>query len=179
MSRDADIIRADIERTRVTLGADVDAVADKVTPSKVVGRQTDKLKSAVGGVKDRVMGAAEHVHDGAVAGADGVAHAAGRAKDKASGNPLAVGLIALGVGWLAASLVPASRHEQQLLDAAKEAAEPLAHELGDIAKESAEHLKEPAQDAVHTVQESVDESVQAVKGDAEQAADDVRDTTTG
>jgi hypothetical protein len=58
MTRDADIIRADIERTRGALGEDVDAVADKITPSKIVGRQTDKLKSAVGGVRDKVMGVA-------------------------------------------------------------------------------------------------------------------------
>jgi hypothetical protein len=178
MSRDPEIIRADIERTRVTLGADVDAVADKVTPSKVVGRQTDRVKSAVGGVKDRVMGVADHVHDGAAAGADGVAHAAGRAKEKASGNPLAVGLIALGVGWLAASLVPASRHEQELLEKAKDAAEPLAHELGDIAHESAEHLKEPARDAAHVVQESVEDSVAHVRDDAATARENVRGSTS-
>ncbi|MGX1163148.1 uncharacterized protein DUF3618 [Arthrobacter sp. SLBN-100] len=59
MSDNPDAIRADIEATRARLGTDVDAVADKVTPSNVVHRQTDKVKDAVTGVKERIMGAAD------------------------------------------------------------------------------------------------------------------------
>ncbi|MCT9627575.1 DUF3618 domain-containing protein, partial [Pseudarthrobacter equi] len=44
MSENPDAIRADIEATRARLGTNVDAVADKVTPSNIVHRQTDKLK---------------------------------------------------------------------------------------------------------------------------------------
>ncbi len=36
----------DIERTRVELGQDVDALADKVTPSKIAERQTRKVRRA-------------------------------------------------------------------------------------------------------------------------------------
>jgi gas vesicle protein len=60
MSENPDAIRADIEATRARLGTNVDAVADKVTPSNIVHRQTDKLKDAVTGVKEKVMGAADH-----------------------------------------------------------------------------------------------------------------------
>ena len=60
MSENPDAIRADIEATRARLGTNVDAVADKVTPSNIVHRQTDKVKDAVFGVKDKVMGTAEH-----------------------------------------------------------------------------------------------------------------------
>ena len=42
MSNSADEIRSDIERTRQDLGMDVDALADKVTPSKIVDRQMGK-----------------------------------------------------------------------------------------------------------------------------------------
>src|SRR5687768_8529949 len=54
-----DAIRADIEATRARLGTNVDAVADKVTPSNIVHRQTDKVKDAVFGVKEKIMGAAD------------------------------------------------------------------------------------------------------------------------
>ena len=47
MSENPDAIRADIEATRERLGTNVDAVADKVTPSNIVHRQTDKVKEAV------------------------------------------------------------------------------------------------------------------------------------
>ena len=60
-----DEIRADIERTRYNLSNDVDAMAEKVTPSNVAQRQVDKVRDAVGGamdnVRDRVMGTADDV----------------------------------------------------------------------------------------------------------------------
>src|SRR6478735_9197068 len=56
MSENPDAIRADIEATRARLGTNVDAVADKVTPSNIVHRQTDKVREAVFGVKEKVMG---------------------------------------------------------------------------------------------------------------------------
>lgn len=107
MSQTPEEIRAEIERTRNNLGSDVDALADKVTPSKIVQRQTDKVKNAFGSVKDTVMGSA-HDASGSVSGAassagDAVSGVAQAGVQKAKGNPLAVGLIAFGVGWLAAS----------------------------------------------------------------------------
>ncbi|TLM80311.1 DUF3618 domain-containing protein, partial [Pseudarthrobacter sp. NamE2] len=65
------------EATRARLGTNVDAVADKVTPSNIVHRQTDKVKGsvkdAVTGVKEKVMGAADtattKVHNTASSGA--------------------------------------------------------------------------------------------------------------
>lgn len=59
MSDNPDAIRSDIEATRARLGTNVDAVADKVTPSNIVHRQTDKVKDAVTGVKEKIMGTAD------------------------------------------------------------------------------------------------------------------------
>jgi gas vesicle protein len=63
MSDNPDAIRQDIEATRARLGTNVDAVADKVTPSNIVQRQSDKVtesvKGAVSGVKEKIMGAAD------------------------------------------------------------------------------------------------------------------------
>src|SRR6476646_3478416 len=98
MSDSPDQIRADIERTRRELGGDVDALADKVTPSKIVERQTDKIKGAFGSVRDKVMGAADDVgssvHDAGASAAGAVVDVKDRAVAKAEGNPMAVGLIA-------------------------------------------------------------------------------------
>ena len=63
MSENPDAIRSDIEATRARLGTNVDAVADKVTPSNIVHRQTDKVRDAVFGVKEKVMGAMEKHRD--------------------------------------------------------------------------------------------------------------------
>lgn len=175
MNDSPDAIRADIERTRQDLGKDVDALADKVSPSKIVDRQVDRVRGAFGSVRDRVMGAADDAGDAlsdAGAQADGMKD---RVVAKAEGNPLAVGLIAFGAGLLLASLIPASTKEKDLAAAVKEQAQPLVDQVTDVAKEVGEHLKEPSQQAAAAVKESAQESVTAVKQEAEIAASEVKD----
>ncbi|WP_440710629.1 DUF3618 domain-containing protein [Herbiconiux sp. YIM B11900] len=179
MSDSPEQIRADIERTRRELGGDVDALADKVTPSKIVGRQTDKVKGAVGSVKDRVFGVADDVKSSVSGTGSSAAGAVTDAKDrvaaKAEGNPLAVGLIAFGVGLLAASLIPASTKEKELAAGVKEQAQPLVDQVTDAAKEVGSNLKEPAQDAATAVKDAAASAVGSVKEEAGSAASDVKD----
>jgi hypothetical protein len=140
MSQSPEEIRADIERTRGRLGTDVDAVAEKVSPSNIVHRQTDKVKDTFSRAKDKVMGSADDtlgsarstVHDTADS-ARSAAHDAGHAVQEAphtiarktEGNPLAAGLIAFGAGLLVSSLFPATRAEQRAAERVKEEAQPL------------------------------------------------------
>ena len=152
-----DDLRRDIERTRVELGQDVDALADKVTPSKIAERQTRKVRRAMTSVKDRVMGVASDVtdstHDAIEHAGDALADAPQKVVSGTRGNPIAVGLIAFGVGWLAASLIPASNVERRAADQAKDAAAPLLDEVKDVAAETADHLREPAKNAVDAVKD--------------------------
>jgi hypothetical protein len=166
-SDDPDVIRADIERTQRELGQDVDALADKVNPAKAAQRQTDKVKRAASRVKDRVMGTASDVVDST---GEAVADAPRRVASATQGNPVAVGLIAFGVGLLAASLIPASRVEQDAAEKVKDAATPLVDEAKDVAKESAEHLKEPAREAAEAVKDRAQEGVETVKAEGQDAA---------
>lgn len=192
MSENPDVIRADIEATRARLGTNVDAVADKVTPSHIVQRQTDKVKEnvkdAVFGVKEKVMGVAEDTADnvhhatgsaGAHVGDAGSAVAAAPAqlKTKTQGNPLAAGLIAFGAGLLVSSLIPASQKEREAADALKSAAEPLTTELTDAAKHVAEGLKEPAQEAVENVKATAADATDHLKAEGQTAVADVKDRT--
>ena len=179
MSQNPDAIRADIEQTRERLGYDVDAVADKVSPSHIAHRQTEKIKGAVSGMKDRIMGTADDV----TSSARGTAHDAGAAVEraerkvvqKAKGTPLPAGLIALYAGLLVSSLIPPSEKERQAAQMLKEKAEPLKQELSGVASEVAEHLKEPAREAVETVKQSATEGVEAVKGEAQDQGAAVQD----
>ncbi|MHC6229533.1 DUF3618 domain-containing protein [Arthrobacter sp. MMS24-T111] len=201
MSENPDVIRADIEATRARLGTNVDAVADKVTPSNIVHRQTDKLKDAATGMKEKIMGAADtattNVHNNAGAGAHSAAdslhqagdtvsaklsdagHAVsqtpGQVKSKTAGNPLAAGLIAFGAGLLVSSLIPPSQKEREAADQLKTAAQPLAAELTDAAKNMAQDLKEPAQEAMENVKATATDAAQNVKAEGQHAADDVKD----
>src|SRR5215203_5251858 len=179
MSDSPDVIRENIEQTRRELGGDVDALADKVTPSKIVERQTDKVRNAVGSVRDRIMGAADDAGSSlSDAGSSAAAHV-GDVKDrvvsKAEGNPMAVGLIAFGAGLLLASLIPATRKERELAENVKEQAQPLVDELGGVAKDVGEHLKEPARNAAAAVKDSAQDSVENVKDEAKVATAEVKD----
>lgn len=173
-------IRADIERTRSSLSLDVDAVADKVSPSKVAQRQKDKARETVGGWKDHVMGSAEDasttVSDQAHHAAEGLQQAPGAAKQKTRGNPLAAGLIALGAGWLAASLVPASEPEKKAAATLEDQARPLVDDAKNQAKSMAEELKEPAQESAQRVRDSAAESAQNVKSEGQDQKDTVADS---
>jgi len=192
MSENPDVIRADIEATRARLGTNVDAVADKVTPSHIVQRQTDRVKEnvkdAVFGVKDKVMGAADHTADhvhsttGSVGShvsdaGSAVAGAPGQLKNRTQGNPLAAGLIAFGAGLLVSSLIPASQKEREAADALKSAAEPLTTELPDAAQQVAEGLKAPAQEAVENVKATAADATDHLKADGQAAVEDVKDRT--
>jgi hypothetical protein len=211
MSENPDAIRADIEATRARLGTNVDAVADKVTPSNIVHRQTDKVKDAVTDVKERIMGAADtastKVHDKTSAGAGhtgnamhstgeslhdakdtaaaklsdagtAISHAPDQVKAKAQGNPLAAGLIAFGAGMLVSSLIPPSQKEREAAQQLKTAAEPLATQVTDAAKDMVQDLKEPAQEAMENVKATATDAAQHVKTEGQHAATDVKDRAT-
>jgi gas vesicle protein len=178
-----DQIRADIERTRLELSSNVDALGDKVSPSHVAHRQVDRAKGAVTGVKDRVMGSAADLSSGV---ADKTSSATGSVTDTLSaspdaarrqtrGNPLAAGLIALGAGWLVGSLIPASSREREAATAVKDNAMQLKEPLTEVAKDAASHLQEPAQQAVEAVKSEAADAVQNVKDQGAEATSQVQD----
>lgn len=179
MTDSPEAIRADIERTRRELSRDTDALVDKVTPSKIAHRQTEKIKGAFGSVRERVMGAADDagssVHGAGSSVADGVSEAGHRVAAKAQGNPLAVGLMAFAGGLLVASLIPASDREKSMAADVKEQAQPLVDEAKSIAQQVGSDLKEPVQDAAAAVKDTASEAVSNVKGDAQDSAGTVRD----
>ena len=189
-SDDPEVIRRDIESTRADLSRNVDALTEKVSPSRVVGRRVDRAKDAVGSVKDKVMGSNDDPYDhGAVGGAtdkassvassigDTATSAPTIARQKTRGNPLAAGMIAFGVGWLASSLLPATEKEQEAATAVKDKASEHSDTLTAPIKEAAgnakENLRAPAQDAVQSVKGTATEATATVKDEASAAKDDV------
>ncbi|MDG4805715.1 DUF3618 domain-containing protein [Micromonospora sp. WMMD1120] len=205
MSTDPDQIRREIEATRNNLSSDVDALAYKVSPSRIVDDRKQRARSALQNVRDKVMGTASDlghgtghavhsVGDRASSAASGVgdaahsaaatvsdaAHSAPRViRQKSQGNPLAAGLIAFGVGWLASSLIPASRREQEAAAQVKakvsEHSGAVTEKLGTVASELREELRAPAQQAAESVKSTAQDAVHAVKDDTRSAAHDVKD----
>jgi hypothetical protein len=187
---DPDALRREIEETRANLSQNVNALGEAVQPSNIAKRQVSKVTGAATGVKDKVMGSAENTASnisgsvtGTVSGATGavtgtVSNAGQTAKTQAQGNPLAVGAIAVGAGWLLGSLLPATSRERQAASAVKEQAAPLvgqAQEMAkEVAKETAEELKEPAMSAADSVKTTAQEAAQTVKAEGQTAAESVK-----
>lgn len=196
MTSDPDEIRGNIEQTQKNLSADVDALAEKVSPSRIVERRVEQTRSAMTSVKDRIMGSAAETTS-AVSGtassaaasakdtlaakassaADMASSAPAQARQRTRGNPLAVGLVAFGAGWLLSSLLPATEPEQQaaaqVKDFAVEKGRPVAQELGQAGQESAQKLRESAQQRAQSVKDTAADAASTVADEAQSQAADV------
>jgi gas vesicle protein len=198
MTSDPDQIRGNIEQTQLNLSADVNALSDKVSPPKIVGRRVQQTRSAVTNVKDRIMGGtAEHTSNlggtvsssassakdtlssTASSAADAVGSTPDLARERTRGNPLAAGLIAFGAGWLVASLLPATEPEQQVAsqvkDVATEKGRPIAQQLGQAGQEAAQDLKESAQQKAQSVKETATDAASTIRDEAQSQTSDVTD----
>jgi ElaB/YqjD/DUF883 family membrane-anchored ribosome-binding protein len=183
MSNDPDQIRAEIAQTRGDLSTNINTLADEIRPSTMVHRQTQKVRSKAGRLKDRVMGSAsdkassvQSSTQSAVASAEqAVEQAPQMVREQTQGNPMAAGLVAFGLGMVVASLMPPSEKEREAAAMVKDKAEPLAQEATDTAKEMAENLKEPARAAAQSVKDTAAEGAQQVRQEGQHAAVDVRD----
>ena len=200
MGKSAQELRYDIERTREDLGETLDAIGDRVSPGRIVQRRTERVRNALTSVKTSVMGAGESAQTGVHAGVDNVqeqaSSAVGTVADAArqapqqvlrqtEGNPLAAGLVAFGVGLIVASVIPATKPEQQAAAAVQDAIEPLKEraveaaeqvkaEVGGAARSAAEQVKETAGQAAEEVRDQAQASAQQVKDDAQSAAEETK-----
>jgi ElaB/YqjD/DUF883 family membrane-anchored ribosome-binding protein len=195
---DPDQLRRQIERTQHSLSTDVDMLAEKVTPGKVVHRKVDRARRSLTSVRDRVMGSASDgmstagnqigdtastVADRASSMASNAAETVGQAPQAirrgAQGNPLAAGLIAFGAGWLLSSLAPATKPEQraagQATDWMREHSDVVTEPAAQVAQELKENLREPAEQAVDSVRSTATDAASTVADDARSAAGDVTD----
>lgn len=185
MNKTPDEIRREIELTRGELGTDVDAVQEKVSPSSIAHRKTERARGKFHHLKSSIMGHADEAGSKAhqVEGmAEDRAHQASEAlhdaphqvEQQTKGNPMAAGLIAFGVGMVASALIPPSQKEKEAAQRIKEKAEPLVSEAKNTAKEVAEDMKEPARQAAEEVKSSAQESADTVKEEGRGAAEDVK-----
>ncbi len=189
--QDPDQIRADIERTRNNLSTDVDTLADRVDPRSVAKRSGDRLRDRATSAKEAVMGAGTP-NRSQVSGRSG--NAAGRvsgalsgAPDKAAqqtqGNPLAAGLVAFGLGWLASSILPSTQAEQQaagrLEEQAQQYKEPVTAHAKAVAQGMGDNLRDPAQQAAESVRSTAQEGAESVQSRAQQSKDNVAGQAQG
>lgn len=181
-------LRQEADARRDAIARDVDLVTDRVDPSRIADRQKAKLSQRVSGLRDTVFGTSDRNRttgsDSNQSMGDKASDALQQAKDAApdsvgeftEGNPLAAGLIGLGVGLLAATLIPETREERQVAERAQDSIDTAAKQLAQSGQQAAEAIKPAAEGAVAEVKASAQDSVESVKGDAKDAADTVKGT---
>jgi gas vesicle protein len=183
-------LRHDIERTREGMDATLDQIEDRISPSRIVERRKERMRDALDGARERVMGTAQHVRAEGQATVDRVGsrledvggevsermeHLQEEGKRQYQGNPLAAGVIALGAGALLGSLLPQTKPEQDVAQDLRERLEPVAAELRGAGQEVADRLKDEAQQRVEEIKDTASEAAEAVKGDARESAEHLRD----
>ncbi len=115
MGQESEALRADIEQRRESMSGTIDAIEDKVVPSRIIERRRTAVSDWVGGAKDRVLGSAHAAGDQASSTAskvsDGVSHATDAVSNApqqvqrgTAGSPLIAGAVAFGIGALVAVL---------------------------------------------------------------------------
>lgn len=159
-----------VERRRRYVERDLDAIGDRVSPSRIRERTGQRARRRIHDVRNTVMGSADDASSRAGAAADEVSgrvHAAEeQMEQKVKGNPFGAGLVAFGIGYLIGSVLPSSRREGELARRAEPVLTEAATGAADIAHEVADDLKPAAQ-----------EEMEAVKQDTAQAASNVREQT--
>ena len=207
MAQEPDRLRQDIEETRASLTRDVDLLADKTSPTKAAQRRWgavkekvmgssenarhaagDSMSSAQGAVQDKASqlgDKASQLGDKAGSAAQNVAESVRSAPQtvaqRAQGNPIAAGIIAFGVGLLAATLLPVTDAERragqqlkdnsgELTDKVKDVANEMKDDLSGSVQQAVGEVKETAQDAAQTTRDQAQSGVQDVKSEARSAA---------
>jgi hypothetical protein len=203
MGTSPDGIAAEIAETRAELAADVDRLADHARPGNMARRRMNRMRSAVNGLRDQVMGSAvqstqatrdtvmgtagqtvETTRQAAGQAAEAVKSAPDQVIRQAQGNPFAAGLIVFGAGLLAASLVPGSQAERragaQLREQGAGLVEPVKQAVTESGQQLTDDLGTQAKQAASEVKkvagQAAQETGQQARDQARQVAGQARES---
>jgi len=130
MVEEPDRVRQNIEATRASLTRDVDLLAEKTSPRQVARRRwTAAREKVMGSTESTTNKVEEKAHDAA----DAVRSAPQAVATQTQGNPLAAGIIAFGVGMLAATLMPVTEAERRAGQELREHSGDLTEKAKDVA----------------------------------------------
>jgi gas vesicle protein len=185
-----------VARTKADIADKVDDVKGKMSPRRLVSAPVEAVRAGVrnvmgsdGGPDSASFGAeggsrgqlgasaigkaaevSRRAGDTAGSAVEGLRDGASSVKTKAEGSPLAAGLLAFAAGFLAASLLPPSERERELVQKAREEIEPFGSEAAEIGKGIAGELQGTAQRGLQRVKERAAESVEQVRTEAQSTA---------
>ena len=156
-----------LEGERASLSRDLEAIGDHISPKRMVQRRTSAVKGRVSAVTERLMGSATDVSDTARASTAKVGEKLEEAPQAArrtiAGNPLAVGLVAAGVGMVIASLLPETEAERRMGEKIQPEVQQIAAQAAQAVQETKESLKPEVERAKEEIKGSVSEATDTVK----------------
>lgn len=125
------------------------------------------------------MGELEEYGETISGGAEGVSESIRQApraiERRTRGNPLAVGLIAVGAGALIASLLPETQQERRMARKVESHVGAAASEVEQAGREMAEDVKQSASESMERVKDSAREESQKAKEEARHAGERIRE----
>ena len=192
MGQEPQQIRQNIEATRTDMGVALDEIEDRVSPSRVVARQQQRMRDRWHGVRIRVMGsydeaamqsrsARQHgssqvddLKGSAEDAKDAAAQAPQQVLEQTQGRPLVAGAVAFGLGVLAASLFPASQEEKRAVETLQDRSEGVKQDLKESANKVGSEVADAAKDATQQLTDQANESTERVKDEAQHQTEQVR-----
>ena len=187
-SPDPEQQRREIAETREDMGRTMAEIEDRVSPSRIKERQSQRARTKWARMRESVMGSKED----AKSRASGKAHEAQdrmhqgpeRVEQMTRGNPMAAGLIALGVGALAGTMIPASRPEKQMASElrdefegpVREGLQGMGHDVQDqLTEQAKETVKDHAMDVASDALDSAKRTQEQAKGSAKEVGSEAKD----
>ena len=181
-------LRRDIAAQRQDIGRDLEAIGDRLSPGRVADRSRERVRRRASGWKDRVMGtmgdARGRVTDAMPSGSSMTPDTppSEMVAERVEGSPLVAGMVAFGIGFIAGSVLPASRKERELAHRVEPQMGQLAQEVADTARSAGEDLAPVVQEEAGKVKEEASQAASSVAGTAKSemssARDEVRSSTT-
>ena len=171
-------LRRDLAGQRDDIGRDLEAIGDRLSPGRVADRSRERARRRVDSWRERVMGIEQQTKTQIGSTIPSPSDTSSMVEERVQGSPIAVGLVAFGLGFIAGSVLPASRTEQDLAKKVEPQVERVAGELADTAREAADHLKPAVQEEAAAVKDdattAVSNSTEAARAEASAAAQDIR-----
>lgn len=170
---EADRIRGDIEQTRSEMGGTMQALGHKAdVPSRVresVSGKKDAVTSAISNATSAVAGKADSVVSAVTGAAPDKEAVKSGAESVKSGarrvgvtreNPLGLAVAGAALGFIAGTLLPGTRMEDERLGEVADETKQKAREVG---QEAVDRGKQVAQETLDSARETAQDSTQAQK----------------
>ncbi len=189
-----DELRRNLAARREDIGYDLDAIGDRLSPGRMAERTRSRARGRVIVVRERIMGRARdarssvddvkrHIGEQGQSAGSAAMQAPGQAvhavEDRIEGSPMAAGLVAFGIGFLAGSLLPGTRSESELASRVEPQLEEATRVVAQGAKEAATQVAGVAKDEASGLKDEATDAAQEVRSSAREHAQEARDEVSG